>query len=195
MEKKSDLSKKSDLAEIIRNLYIGDHKAALQPGVADFDTVLNVTHEVPDHQRYFQLDLSRDETEGANIAAILEASRSIITAAMDRGDRVLVHSNGGKQRSAAIVAHFLTTHLGICSEEAVAMVSNLHPRIMNTLSQTSKRHVFLVITYPCKQHGVYGMPLACFDDMEQAKAFARDHIHGPAVEIRKIEHVRGPYFE
>lgn len=194
------------MTEVIANLFLGDFTSALHPDVSRYDTILNVTREVPfskllqDHQKRFRFDILDDDTSVSKMEmlSILQASKYIILAALHRKEKVLVHCYEGKQRSVTVVASFLSWHLNINTDAAVHLVTTLHPpswdhgqRVhfhdalhMHSL-QCNQAH--LVISYPCQQNSTSsGAPLACFGSLEEAQDYVGNQNHHHAMEIRTV---------
>ena len=114
---------------VVDGLYIGDEHSAMQPDVAVFDVILNVTHEVPFSKclradqtivRYEIMDI--DESDQSSMQVIMYASAQVIAQAIKDSKKVLCHCAEGKQRSAAVVANFLTCHKGMNVKQAISYV-------------------------------------------------------------------------
>jgi protein-tyrosine phosphatase len=125
-------------SRVQRLLWVGDQAAALAPEVDAFDTVVNVTAEVPFSRlladgvwtaRFAILDLDpADPREQARMLGLLPRLTRFVRASLRAGRRTLVHCAAGEQRSCAAVCAVLMRRRGLSCDAAIAMLAARHAR-------------------------------------------------------------------
>ncbi|UJR29216.1 hypothetical protein I4U23_010430 [Adineta vaga] len=74
-----------------------------------------------DSRKYFRVPID-DVHDAKNIAELLRDAVNFISVAYDRGDPVLVYSDHGVSRSAAVIVAFISFHMRMSSKEALKYV-------------------------------------------------------------------------
>jgi Dual specificity phosphatase, catalytic domain len=114
-----DLAEAWGESEIITGLFVGD----LQDAQRFQGMIISVLPDIPEGEpaRAIQIPFL------ANGRASLDSTAALIDAALNLGQRVLVHCEEGCQRAPLVVAWFLKTRRGFTLDEAYELLKRRRP--------------------------------------------------------------------
>lgn len=119
-------------SEVVRNLFVGGEKNALEQPTFDFDMVVNCTPNLPFHdacKRRVRIPIKDDPFDSVPLFQILRDGTALrdIRDELAHGGRVLVHCQAGAQRSPAVVACYLVAFHDMTPEQAIEAVKAARP--------------------------------------------------------------------
>lgn len=118
-----------DATEILPNLWLGNHVAALSESFLNkfnIKHVINVTKDVPNlwEVEYLHIPIEFDETCDKNLNELYDTAASFIYKGLKQGHGVLVHCMRGHHRSASIVCAFLIRFLHTDHIEGIKFIQS-----------------------------------------------------------------------
>jgi serine/threonine/tyrosine-interacting protein len=99
-------------------------------------------------QRFTYLTIELRDKDHANLLSCIPASNLFMESAIESGGSVLVHCNGGRSRSPALVIAFLMSTLTIPFEEVNSMLSCLR-------SEPHQCHCFKIAPRACSSYIIF----------------------------------------